>query len=214
MTIEEEIFQKTKINETKLKEYGFKDNKFTKKIHNNKFQIELEYSNNQITGKVIDLSFNEEYTNYKLVNETTSFAGTIKEEYLNLLKDIKKKCTQKEYFIYNQTKRITKKIIKKYKVLPEFPFAKNPNCGAFKKKNKWFGLIMNINKNKLTNEEGNVEVINLKLEERMISNLIYEKGFYKAYHMNKKNWISIILDDTIDDEIIMILIEQSYNLIK
>ena len=45
----------------------------------------------------------------------------------------------------------------------------------------------------------------------MIKELINIDGFYKAYHMNKKSWISIILDNTLDNEIIYSLIDQSYN---
>ena len=57
----------------------------------------------------------------------------------------------------------------------------------------------------------NGEVINLKLDETMIKELIKMDGFYRAYHMNKKSWISIILDYTVDNEIIYSLIDQSYN---
>ena len=45
----------------------------------------------------------------------------------------------------------------------------------------------------------------------MIKELIKINGFYKAYHMNKKSWISVILDNTLDNEIIYSLIDQSYN---
>lgn len=45
----------------------------------------------------------------------------------------------------------------------------------------------------------------------MIKELIKIDGFYRAYHMNKKSWISIILDNTLDNEIIYSLIDQSYN---
>ena len=45
----------------------------------------------------------------------------------------------------------------------------------------------------------------------MIKELIKNNGFYKAYHMNKKSWISVILDNTLDNEIIYSLIDQSYN---
>ena len=39
--------------------------------------------------------------------------------------------------------------------------------------------------------------------------LLNKKGIYTAYHMNKKNWVSIILDDTLKDEEIMKMVELS-----
>ena len=41
-----------------------------------------------------------------------------------------------------------------------------------------------------------------------------KEGFYKAYHMNKKSWISIILNDTLNNKEIYELIDESYNLIN
>ena len=51
--------------------------------------------------------------------------------------------------------------------------------------------------------------MNVKLDKDEITELLKTRGFYPAYHMNKKNWITILLDDTISDEVIMCLIEKS-----
>ena len=73
---------------------------------------------------------------------------------------------------------------------------------------------MNINKTKLGKENIKVEIINVKLNPEKIKQLIIKKGYYPAYHMNKKNWITITLDDTLEDEIIEKLIDESYELVK
>ena len=92
----------------------------------------------------------------------------------------------------------------KYNVKPEFLWD-NFEGGVFrnKKSNKWFGVIMNINKSKIIpKENGEVEVLNLKLDND-VEKYLKIKGIYPAYHMNKKNWMSIILDDTICDNKIL-----------
>lgn len=71
---------------------------------------------------------------------------------------------------------------------------------------------MNLDKGKLdTKDTGEIEIINVKLEPNQIKKLLKKKGFYPAYHMNKKNWITIILNDTVEDDYIMKLIEKSYS---
>ena len=70
---------------------------------------------------------------------------------------------------------------------------------------------MNIKRSKLDNGSGNVDVINIKLDPDEIVDLLHKKGFYKAYHMNKKSWISIVLDNTLDDNNIFKLICKSYD---
>ena len=71
---------------------------------------------------------------------------------------------------------------------------------------------MNLDKSKLDKKStGEIEIINIKLEPHEIENLLKQDGFYPAYHMNKKNWITVILNNTISDENIMSLIDKSYS---
>ena len=67
MNIEEELFNKYKVDKTKLKEYGFIEEKnilkYKKDIMDNKFTIIVEYDK-KIKGKIIEKEFNEEYINF------------------------------------------------------------------------------------------------------------------------------------------------------
>ena len=73
---------------------------------------------------------------------------------------------------------------------------------------------MNIDISKIDKGKGDVEVINVKIPRDRVPKLIKEKGIYEAYHMSKKDWITIILNDTLEDEIIINLIGESYDLIN
>ena len=217
MKIIDELFKRYRLNVNSLVPYGFKRENdsyyYSVKIHNNSFEFRIEVKNNVIDGKLIDLDFNDEYN---LINQdiTTSFIAELKEECINILVDIRDNCYQKEMFVYNQTNRINNNIKNKYDVIPEFLWEKTPNCCVYRNKRsaRWFGIIMNISKNKIVGiDKKEIEVINLNLGEKVIETLD-RKGIYKAYHMNKKNWVSIILDDTLDDSEIMDLIDISFNM--
>ena len=73
---------------------------------------------------------------------------------------------------------------------------------------------MNLDLSKIDKGSGEVEILNIKLNEEMNKNLLKRKGFYKAYHMNKKDWITIILNDTLSDAEIIKLLDESYNIIN
>ena len=107
-------------------------------------------------------------------------------------------------------------IKKEYKVTPDYPWKKYPDNAVFRHSdnNKWFGIIMTIDKSKLYDGKGLLEIINVKLDTDKIQNLLKRKGYYEAYHMNKKYWITIVLDDTLSDDDIEMLINESYNLVK
>lgn len=70
---------------------------------------------------------------------------------------------------------------------------------------------MNINIEKIGRESIVNDVMNVKLPKEMIEELLKTNNYYKAYHMNKKYWITFILDDSISDEEIMKLIEISHS---
>lgn len=220
MNIENEIFKRSSINFNKLEQFGFKKetDKYTyeKEFLNNDFKaiVTIDKKGN-ISGKVIDLEVNEEYTNIR-TKMTGKFVNEVKKSYKDILKDIRNNCFETNYFIFDQSNRINKLINNKYNVNPEFLWEKFPGCAIYRNKNnnKWFSLITNLDRSKLDNKTGEVEIINVKLEEDKIKKLLKEEGFYEAYHMNKINWISIILNDTVSDDKILSLVEKSYNLIE
>ncbi len=179
MNIENEIFKKSVIVYDKLIPYGFQkvDGKYilSKNISNDSFRVDIEISNAGIvTGRIYDLSFHEEYTNYRIENCTGEFANKIREEFKTILLDIKNNCTTSNYFITNQANRITNLIIKKYNDFPEFAWERFPGYGIFRNpsNDKWYGLIMNINKSKIDDGKEEVEILNVKLDEDEVKRLL------------------------------------------
>ncbi len=222
MSIEEELFKKTKPDFNKIIAYGFKqDNeeyKYSYHIMNNTFKVDITINKEgRVKGKIYDIAFNDEYTNFRLKDITGSFGIKVKNEFIKLLTDIKKHCFIEEPFKSTQTNKIVKYIQEKYQDKPEFEWEKFPGFATFKNKDtkKWYALIMNISKNKIegdTLEE--IEILNLKLNPLEIEKLLKQKGFYPAYHMNKKHWLTTILDSSIPDETIFPLIDESYSYAK
>ncbi len=220
MNIEKDIFKRTDIDFKRLKTYGFKNNNneyiYEKVFLNNKFKAIITINKDKIvTGKVIDLEINDEYLALRTEN-VGDFANKVRDEYKSILNDIKIHCCNEKPFISEQANRMTKYIKEKYNNEPEFLWDKFKGCAIFRNSNnkKWYGLITNIDLSKLENKTGEVEIINVKLEREKILELLKVKGYYPAYHMNKKDWISIILNDTISDNEIIKCIDESYSLLN
>ena len=217
LNIEDKIFKRMKLNKEKLIPYGFiKENEgyhYSKNFMKDTFRADIYIDlNGNVQGKVYDLDIEEEYTNFRVEDSVGEFVNTVKEEYIKILKDIADHCFEKEYFIYKQSNRIAKLIKETYQVEPEFLWEKFPNYGVFRneRSEKWFGIIVNIDKSKIIPEEkGEIEVLNVKLDDE-VPTYLKQKGIYPAYHLSKKSWVSIILDDTLSDTEIMQLINTSY----
>ena len=217
MDIEKSIFTRCNKNIKKLLDYGFiKENdyyKYQKKFLDDDFLAEIIIKDNNVSGNVYDLVSNCLYTNIRLEVDN-GFINSVRNSYKDILIDIKNNCFDNLYFKYQQTNRIVNYIISKYSDYPEFPWDDCNGIFRNKRNNKWYALIMLINKNKIDNINKEIEVINLKLNEEEIKDLIKKEGYYQAYHMNKKMWITISLDDTLTDKEIIKCIDKSYEIIN
>lgn len=105
-------------------------------------------------------------------------------------------------------------IKKKYKVSPEYPWRKYDDNAVFRHSDnkKWFALVMSVGRGKLgLSGDGYVDVINLKVDDMMLKDmLVRENGIFRAYHMNKEHWITVLLDGTVEMDKIYDLIHGSY----
>lgn len=218
MKIEDEIFKRCYADFKKIIDYGFIkiDNiyKYSKTFMESFRADIIVNENGLVLGKIFDLSVDEEYTNFRVEKQTGEFVTKVRAAYKEILEDIAKHCFIKNYFITEQANRISKKIKELYNDEPEFAWESSPGFGIFRNPNnqKWYGLIMNIDKSKIDKKgTGEVEIINLKLDYADIPDLLKRKGFYPAYHMNKKNWITIILDDTLKDSEIINYVSISHS---
>ena len=217
--LEDEVFKKRKLNKDKLIPYGFilENNiyKYSKLIMDDIFRVDITIdSKGNVIGRVYDLDGDYEYTNFRLENVKGDFVNRVKDEYIKVLESIANNCYTEEYFIYKQSNEVSNLIKEKYNVLPEFLWESNPNYGIFRNEssNKWFAIIMNIDRNKLDFKmSGEVEVLNVKLDD-LVDTYLKKEGIYPAYHMSKKSWVSIILDNTLSNKEIMNLIDISYDL--
>ena len=218
MSIEEDIFKRYSADFKSLVQYGFEheDNCYIceKYFHDKNFKAVITITENgNVSGKVFDLENNDEFLPLRLKNSEGSFAGEIRAEYEKILVEIREKCFEEKYFVYTQSNRITSLIIKRYGNEPEFLWKTFPGCGVFRnpETKKWYAGILDVDRSKLQKDrKGFIEVIDLRLDSERAKEVSSKPNFYPGYHMNKKYWISVILDDSVADEKIMELIEESH----
>lgn len=61
---------------------------------------------------------------------------------------------------------------------------------------------------------GEISVVNLKCDTRLIGSFREEPGIFPGWHMNKAHWLTVALDETVDDEKVKFLADMSYELTK
>ena len=215
MKLVDEIFAKCKIKDiSHLIGFGFNETKdgtllFESQIEP-EMRLKVDIRNGRISGTIIDENFNDEFV--QIDDESNAYAKMLNEKCRPLLLDIKEKCFEKSNFLLEQSLRVERYILEKYKVDPEFLWSDSPGFGVFRNPDtkKWFGIIMDIDRSRFKKgSSGKTEIINLKLDNET-ERCVKEKGIYPAYHMNKKNWVSVELNGDVADDYLFGLVSISY----
>ena len=216
--LENELKNKT-INYDELLKYGFIQEKniysYKTKIYDEQFEMYVTVENSKMTSKLFDLLNGDEYVLVDIQDSTGEFVGKVREEYENELKNIIEKCTIPNIFKSEQAKEIIKYVKDKYNDDLEYLWKKFPENVVWrnKKNKKWYGALLIISERKLEVESDKiVDIIDLRYSKDRIKEIIDNKKIFAGYHMNKDNWITIKLDDSIKTETIFELIDNSYNL--
>ena len=215
-TLEEETFRRCALRKERLEPFGFVRQKdvwrYSEPFMNGAFRAEVYVRDDgQFYGRVMESDLDEEYLGLRLPNPT-GYPAQVREEYLAVLRRIAEGCFERQDFVFPQSNRIASLILQRYGIKPEFLWEKTPECGVFRngRSDRWFAIIMLIGRERLVaDEEGEVEVMNLKLDDR-VAEWLGRDGIYPAYHMNKKSWVSVALDETLSDEQIMELAAISF----
>ena len=109
---------------------------------------------------------------------------------------------------------IFKYVEENYSTTPEYLWKNDDVTAVLRNKtsSKWFGILMKVsNKSLGISGEGTTDVINVKCGPIMSGSLRMQKGFLPAYHMNKENWVTVLINEVPEEQIID-LINLSYEL--
>ena len=105
-------------------------------------------------------------------------------------------------------------IQKKYGASPENLWTRYPNYAIFRHEdnNKWFALIMDVEKEKLGLQgKDAVDILNVKLRDPFLADLLVQQpGYLRGYHIARGNWISILMDGTVPLEELCRWVDESY----
>ena len=122
--------------------------------------------------------------------------------------------------------RLPRKSWMLFRLPPDFPFSdRYSDAAVFRHPDnrKWYAIVMGIGRSKLPPKpagcgpdglgalapDAAIDVMNLKANPAEIPALVREPGIFPCYHMNRKHWVSVALEDILPDERVMLLVEAS-----
>ena len=165
---------------------------------------------------VIDSFTNDEFRLHLSPKAKGEYVQSVRNEIDKFESSIKNSCAISDLFSL-QWQKIVEYIDHKYGAPIECMWKEkfNSDEGIFRRDDnkKWFAALLICNRKTLKGlGTGKMEVINVRVDPEKIDSIVDKKLYFPGYHMNKKNWLSIVLNEGCTLETIFAFIDESYRL--
>lgn len=222
MDIAHDIFRRKAVVPQRLSNYGFTRSADVYSYHtilpSSGFEVYINITEQgKISTAIIDPATNEPYTLHLVDSAAGSFVGNIKAEYEHILHEIADNCFEPNVFKNVQAKKLIDYVRNKYGDELEYLWTKFPDNAVWHRKDtgKWYGALLSVSTSKLGVVPGEMaEIIDLRIQPEYMSDLIDHKLYFPGWHMNKKNWYTMILDGSVSLDELYHRIDESYMLAK
>lgn len=212
------IFRNKKVSTAKLAAYGFKekDGAFIKDLPftDGEMSLRVECGADGIRrADVYDLATGDIYSLH-LVGAEGEFVGRVRREYEEKLEAVARNCFDDAAFRYPQTADALNHAKVSYGDEPEFLWDNSPDCAILRRKDsgKWYAVIMTVRGDKFGHDPQCDEIIDLRADPGDIDRITDGINYFRGYHMNKKHWLTIVLDGSVDAREIYARMDRSYAL--
>ena len=208
------VLKDRQFDREKLLVFGFKSEGegfcYSSEILDGDFVLEVVARGETIQTKVVEKDNGEEYVLHLSENAVGAFVGRVREEHDQKIAEIINNCTKSRAFLGEKSQKTINYVKKTYGSELEFLWEDSPFAAIWRREDnrKWYGIMMRVPINRLgiVGDEM-VDILNVRGD---ASVLIDGKSIFPAYHMNKKSWVSILLNEVVEEGEIFDLIDQSF----
>lgn len=161
----------------------------------------------------------EEYVLHKVKDAQGGFVASVRLAYEEILESVADNCCEREGFSSEFARKLIVYVRETYGDELEFLWKKFPHDAVWRHKEtgKWYGALLTAKEKSLafdvrSTEEGEREVLDVKCDPARVKDVVDGKTVLNGYHMNKKSWITVLLDGSVPFERVTELLDESYRL--
>lgn len=147
-----------------------------------------------VSERVIDCATGDEYVQHRVAAATGAFVGRVRQEVDAILERIAAACFERDVFKTDLAQHMIAFARETWGDELEFLWKQFPDYAVLRRADtqKWYAVIMRLSRRKLGfNSDETVEIIDLRREAGTD-----DPRFLPGYHMNKKTWMTVVLDGT------------------
>ena len=213
------VIKHKRIVTDKLIPFGFEQSDegfaFSKYISDGKFDLKLFVKDGELFSSLTEREFGEEYVLHLIADAQGEFVGKVKAEYNCVLDKFVENCCETNVFLSEQARAVIEYVRKTYGDELQYLWERFPENAVFRRKDTqtWYAVLLVVSRRKIGFDmDEKTDIIDLRMRPDNAENLIDGKAYLPGYHMNKKNWFTVVLDGSAPTEEIFRRIDDSYNL--
>ena len=176
------------------------------------FNVRVDPSG-KIQTKVIDSTTKDEYILHLIEGTTGNFIGKVRTQCFNVLQKVADNCFETKVFHSAYANEVIRYVKEKYQHDPEYLWSKFPENAIIRRSDnkKWYAVLLIVERHKI-GLTGNkkTEIIDLRVKPEELKEIIDGKKYFSGFHMNKKHWMTLCLDGSVDLQEIFNRIDDSY----
>ncbi len=215
----EELFLQKKIQPQRLLSYGFVAEsdcfRYRTEIMDGSFLLTVRITQpDKVDTTLQEIDSGEEYILYRTDAEGV-FVGAVRKAISAVLAEIANQCFVPSVYHQPQTLQLIDYITATYGDSLEFLWKSTPTNAVWRRADsqKWYGILLTVSGRKVgLDSDGVAEIVNLHTQPEHMAELLQQNGIFPGWHMNKKSWISIPLDGTVENSVLVSLVNESYRL--
>ena len=217
---------------------------YNEPVAGGQFRLEVAVDDaGRIMSRVFDRDTGDEYVLYRAESASGAFIGQLRTACLGILQKIADICCVTKVFQSPGAAAVIRYAKEKYGDEPEFLWEKFPGNAVLRRRyakekygdepeflwekfpgnavlrrkdtQKWYAALLKTTGNKigLTGDEA-VEIVDLRMTPDNIAAKVDGRKYFAGYHMNKKHWVTLLLDGSVPEAELLALIDASYELAR
>jgi len=220
MTDIDTLFKNRRIKIEQLLPFGFSEGKsaytYSTSILDGQFEVIVTVTKEgKVSAEVFDSFLKERYVLHRVPYAKGAFVGNVREGYEGVLATIADACCEPDVFKSERARHVIQYVREKYQDELQFLWKRFPDNAIFRRKDnaKWYAALLIVQKKKLgLTGDTAVDILDLRIKPEEIDALVDGKNYFPGYHMNKKHWVTILLDGSVPIEEIFCRIDESFAL--
>ncbi|MDE7463761.1 MAG: MmcQ/YjbR family DNA-binding protein [Clostridiales bacterium] len=204
----------------KLVPFGFEKREkgyaYSETVLGGRFELKLFVDDcGKLSSQLIETAFDEEYVLHLVPEANGEFVGKVKSAYNAVLDRFVASCCETDVFQSEQAHAVIEYVRKTYNDELQHLWEKFPENAVFRRKDtqSWYAALLVISRSKLGFEsDETVDIIDLRMDPEKAAETVDGEKYLPGYHMNKKHWVTVVLDGSVPTDEIFKRIDESYGL--